>query len=243
MAPEKAPAAAGGGPDDKTYFINVARCRRLGRAVPNRGGLRRRGPERRSKSPTCSACRCPRFDEGVKFQAVYASAFGRRKDYRLVGDPEGFVSHIGVGLWDSRANHRSPRQSRRLVPQGQLVVRLPGRRHALFVQQSDRPAGTENRLLAHPHHDRVASLAVLALGVVLLRFSLATKVSAILALALAGLFAGLFSPSLVNSWLLAARLGIAAVRGDLAGGLAAVRPPDAARWPGHAAGKKTGGQP
>ena len=53
----------------------------------------------------------------------------------------------------------------------------------------------------------MASLAVLALGVVLLRFSLEIKVSAILALALAALFAGLFSPSLVNSWLLAARLG------------------------------------
>ena len=42
-------------------------------------------------------------------------------------------------------------------------------------------------------------------------FSLETKVFTILALALAVLFVGLFSPSFINSWLLAARLGIAGV--------------------------------
>jgi hypothetical protein len=57
----------------------------------------------------------------------------------------------------------------------------------------------------------IASLIVLAAGVVLLWFSLETKVLAVLAAALAVVFAGLFLPSLVYSWLLAGRLGIAGV--------------------------------
>jgi hypothetical protein len=57
----------------------------------------------------------------------------------------------------------------------------------------------------------IGSLLVLAIGVVLLCFSLDTKVLTVLALVFAVPFIGLFSPSLINSWLLAARLGIAAV--------------------------------
>jgi len=57
----------------------------------------------------------------------------------------------------------------------------------------------------------IASLIALAIGGVLVRFSLETKVFTILAVALVALFVGLFAPSLINSWLLAARLGIAGV--------------------------------
>ncbi len=91
----------------------------------------------------------------------------------------------------------------------------------------------------------LASLLVLALGVVLLKFSLEIKVSAILALALAALFFGLFSPSLVNSWLLAARLGIAAVVAIwlVVWLLSVRRTAGAGLVSGSLAGKKTGGQP
>ena len=57
----------------------------------------------------------------------------------------------------------------------------------------------------------LGSLLVLAIGLVLLCFSLETKVLTVLALVFAVPFIGLFSPSLINSWLLAARLGIAVV--------------------------------
>jgi apolipoprotein N-acyltransferase len=55
----------------------------------------------------------------------------------------------------------------------------------------------------------IASLLVLVVGGVLLRFSLDTKVFAILAAVLVMAFAALFWPSIVHSWLLAARLGLA----------------------------------
>ena len=57
----------------------------------------------------------------------------------------------------------------------------------------------------------IASLLVLVLGLVLVPFSVETKVFTVFAVAFGLLFAGLFSPSMVNSWLLAARLGIAGV--------------------------------
>ncbi len=58
-------------------------------------------PEKTLKVTDVLSVPLPLFDEGVKFQAVYVRIW-TPKDYRLVGDPEGFVSHIGVGLWDSR---------------------------------------------------------------------------------------------------------------------------------------------
>jgi hypothetical protein len=57
----------------------------------------------------------------------------------------------------------------------------------------------------------IGSLLALAAGVVLVPFSLDTKVFTILALVFVVLFVGLFSPSIINSWLLAARPGIAGV--------------------------------
>ena len=140
VAPEKAPAAAGAGPDDKTYFINVARAGDSDEpfqiAVVFETPRPGKGAQNHRRSPPAAAAvrRGRQVPDRVRAQS------GRRKDYRLVGDPEGFVSHIGVGLWDSRAITEAPDNPDSLVPQGQLVVRLPGRRHALFVQQSDRPA-------------------------------------------------------------------------------------------------------
>jgi hypothetical protein len=57
----------------------------------------------------------------------------------------------------------------------------------------------------------IASMLVLALGLVLVPFSVETKVFAVFAAVFGLLFAGLFAPTMVNSWVLAARLGIAGV--------------------------------
>ena len=39
----------------------------------------------------------PQFDDGVKCQQVYVRVWVP-KEYRLVGDPDGFTSHIRVSL-------------------------------------------------------------------------------------------------------------------------------------------------
>ncbi len=57
----------------------------------------------------------------------------------------------------------------------------------------------------------IASLAVLMVGLVLVPFSVDLKVSTILLAVIAAALASLLLPSVINSWLLASRLGIAGV--------------------------------
>ena len=59
-------------------------------------------PDKELKLTDSLSVPLPQFDEGVKFQQAYVRVWVP-KQYRLVGDPDGFVSHIGVGVWDSRA--------------------------------------------------------------------------------------------------------------------------------------------
>ena len=152
----------------------------------------------------------PRFDEGVKFQQVYVRIW-MPKDYRLVGDPEGFTSHIGVGLWDSRAINEAPDNPDGWFPKDSSSFDFQvGGTTYLFSNLTGRPELSIGYWHI-PTMTIIGSLLVLALGVVLLRFSLEAKVLTVLALAFVVVFVGLFTPSLVNSWLLAARLGMAGV--------------------------------
>jgi hypothetical protein len=133
------------------------------------------------------------------------------KDYRLVGDPEGFTSHIGVGLWDSRAITRADDNPDNWFPQdaSSFDFQVGGTTY-LFSSLTD-PRELKIGYWHIPAMTIIASLAVLVIGIVLVRFSLEAKVFSILVLVFAVLFVGLFSPSITYSWLLAARLGIAGV--------------------------------
>ena len=210
VAPEKAPAAPGAGPEDKTYFINVARAADSDESFQIAVVFETPRPEKALKITDLLIVPLPRFDEGVKFQNVYVRVWAP-KDYRLVGDPEGFTSHIGVGLWDSRAITEAADNPDSWFPKDSLSFDFQvGGTTYLFSSLTGRTE-LKTAYWHIPTMTAIGSLLVLAIGVVLLRFSLETKVLAILALAMAALFVGLFSPSLVNSWLLAARLGIASV--------------------------------
>jgi hypothetical protein len=210
VAPEKAPAVEGSEQDDKTYFVNVARPADSDESFPITAVFETPQPDGKLGVNGILRLALPRFDAGVKFQKVYVRIWAP-KDYRLVGDPGGFTSHIGVGLWDSRA-----------------ITEAPDDPDAWFAKDSspfDFRVGGTNYLFSSlagptalaigywhiPTMTIIASLAVVAAGVVLLWFSLETKVLTVLTVALAILFAGLFVPSLVYSWLLAGRIGIASV--------------------------------
>ena len=167
-------------------------------------------PEKELKVTDLLSVPLPRFDEGVKFQKVFVRPWVP-KDYRLVGDPDGFTSHIGVGLWDSRAISNAPDNPDSWFPKdtSSFDFQVGGTTY-LFSSLTD-PRELKIGYWHIPTMTTIASLAALAIGLVLLWFSLETKVFTILALAFVVLFIGLFSPSFINSWLLAARLGIAAV--------------------------------
>lgn len=210
VAPEKAPAAASGSPGDKTYFINVARTADSDEPFQIRAVFETPRPEKELKVHDLLSVPLPRFDEGVKFQKVYVRVWVP-KDYRLVGDPDGFTSHIGVGLWDSRKITNASDNPDSWFPKdtSSFDFQVGGTTY-LFSSLTD-PRELKIGYWHIPTMTTIASLLALAIGVVLLRFSLETKVFTILALAFVVLFVGLFSPSFINSWLLAARLGIAAV--------------------------------
>lgn len=152
----------------------------------------------------------PQFDEGVKFQRTYVRTWVPR-GYRLVGNPEGFASHIEVGLWDSRAINPAADNPDAWFPADPLSFDFQVDGTTYLFSSLAAPPELEIDYWHIPTMTVIASLLALAIGLVLLGFSLETKVFTILAMALAALFLGLFWPSLVNSWLLAARLGIAGV--------------------------------
>jgi len=210
VAPEKAPTAAEGNAEDKTYFINVARTADSDEPFQISAVFETPRPEKRLKITDVLNLPLPRFDEGVKFQQVYVRIWVP-KDYRLVGDPEGFTSHIGVGLWESRAINQAPDNPDGWFPKDSSSFDFQvGGTTYLFSSLTGRPELSIGYWHI-PTMTTIGSLLVLALGAVLLRFSLESKVLALLVLAFVVVFAGLFVPSFVHSWLLAARLGIAGV--------------------------------
>ncbi|MCD4727288.1 MAG: hypothetical protein K8R46_06485 [Pirellulales bacterium] len=210
VAPEKAPAAPGSGPEDKTYFINVARTADSDEPFQITTVFETPRPEKELKVTDVLRLPLPRFDEGVKFQKVYVRLWVP-KDYRLVGDPDGFTSHIGVGLWDSRAITKTTDNPDSWFPKDSSSFDFQVGGTTYLLSSLTGRTELEIGYWHIPTMTIIGSLLALAIGVVLLRFSLDTKVLTILALAFAVLFVGLFSPSLINSWLLAARLGIAGV--------------------------------
>lgn len=210
VAPEKAPAAPDARPDDKTYFINVARAADSDEPFQIATVFETPLSGKQLGVTDVLGLSLPRFDKGVKFQNVYVRVWVP-KDYRLVGDPEGFTSHVGVGLWDSRAIVAAADNPDGWFPKDASAIDFQvGGTGYLF---SSLAAPTELKVAYWhiPTMTAIASLAVLVIGVVLLWLSLETKVFTILALVLLVLFVGLFSPSFIHSWLLAARLGIAGV--------------------------------
>ncbi len=210
VAPEKGPTAPGGSPDDKTYLINVARA--ADSDEPFQIAMLFETPLDQKELAVADLLRLPlpRFDEGVKFQQVYVRLWVPIK-YRLAGDPEGFTSHIHVGMWDSRAITRAPDNPDSWFPQDSSSFDFQVGGTTYLFSSLTGPAELKIGYWRISIMTLIASLVVLLLGVALVPFSLETKVFAIFAAVFALLFAGLFSPSVVNSWLLAARPGIAGV--------------------------------
>ena len=210
VAPEKAPAAPGGSPEDKTYFINVARTADSDETFQIWAVFETPLTEKELGVTDLLRLPLPRFDEGVKFQQVYVRVWVP-KDYRLVGDPEGFTSHISVGLWDSRKITHTPENPDSWFPKDTSSFDFQVGGTTYLFSSLTGPTELQIGYWHIPTMTVIASLLVLVVGGVLVRFSLETKVFTILALVFAVLFVGLFAPSIINSWLLAARVGIAGV--------------------------------
>ncbi|MFW6170287.1 MAG: hypothetical protein ACODAD_07345 [Planctomycetota bacterium] len=210
IAPEKGPDAAGGEPEDETYLINVARTTgsdepfQIGMVFETPSPWEQLGVTDRLDLPL------PRFSPGVKFQRVYVRAWVPQ-DYRLVGDPEGFTSHIGVGLWDSRRITPAPDNPDSWFPDDTSAFDFQVGGTTYLFSSMVSPADLQTDYWHIPTMTLIASSLVLAVGVMLVPFSLDTKVFSILAVVLGLSFVGMFVPSVVNSWLLAGRLGIAGV--------------------------------
>ena len=146
----------------------------------------------------------------MKFQQVYVRVWVP-KEYRLVGDPEGYTNHISVGLWDSRKITRAVDNPDGWFPQDTSSFDFQVGGTTYLFSNLTGPTELKIDYWHIPSMTLVASLIVLVIGVVLVPFSLDAKVFTILTGVLVVSFAGLFTPSIVNSWLLAARLGFAGV--------------------------------
>ncbi|MEN6450964.1 MAG: hypothetical protein ABFC96_10770, partial [Thermoguttaceae bacterium] len=210
VAPEKAPAASGSNPEDKTYFINVARATDSDEPFQIAVVFETPRPEKTLKITDFLSVPLPQFDEDVKLQKVYVRVW-TPKDYRLVGEPAGFVSHIGVNLWSSRAITEARDSPDSWFPKDSSSFDFQvGGTPYLFSTLTGRPQFRIGYWHI-PTMTTIGSLLALGIGVALVRFSLDRKVLILLVLALAILFVSLFLPSPVYSWLLAARPGIAGV--------------------------------
>ncbi len=204
VAPEKAPTAAGSGPDDKTYFINVARTTDSDEPFEIAMVFETPRPQKEMKISDVLRLPLPRFDRGVKFQKVYLRVW-MPKEYRLVGDPQGFTSHIGVGWWDSREITEAADNPDSWFGKDSTSFDFQvGGTTYLFSSLAD-PVELKIGYWHIATMTAIGSVAALLIGLVLLRFSLETKVLAVLAFVFAAALAGLFVPSHVYSWLLAAR--------------------------------------
>ncbi len=210
VAPEKGPADAGGAPQDKTYLINVARA--ANSDEPFQIAMLFETPLSQADLGVTDVLYLPfpRFEEGVKCQQVYVRIWMPR-EYRLVGDPEGFTSHIHVGLIDSRTITHAPDNPDSWFPQDASSFDFQVGGTAYLFSSLEGPTELAIGYWRISVMAFAASVLVLVLGVILVPFSVETKVLAVFAAAFGLLCAGLFSPTAVNSWLLAARLGIAGV--------------------------------
>ena len=152
----------------------------------------------------------PQFDDGVKCQQVYVRVW-IPKEYRLVGDPDGFTNHIRVSLLDARNIDRAPDQPDSWFPQDASSFDFQVGGTTYLYSSLEGPTELTTGYWRISVMTLIASLSVLLLGLLLIPFSVETKVGAAFVGAFAVLFAALFFPSTAYSWLLAARLGIAGV--------------------------------
>lgn len=210
VAPEKGPAAANGDPADKTYLINVARP--TNSDEPFQIAMLYETPLIQENLGVMDTLQLslPRFEDGVKCQQVYVRIWVP-KEYRLVGDPDGFTSHIHVGLLDSRTIDRAPDQPDSWFPQDASSFDFQVGGTTYLFSSLEGPTALQIGYWRIAVMTLIASLAVLLLGVALIPFSVGTKVCAVFACAFGLLFTSLFFPATAYSWLLAARLGIAGV--------------------------------
>jgi hypothetical protein len=210
VAPEKAPTASGSGPKDKTYFVNVARTADSDEPFQVAMVFETPRADKDMKISDVLRIPLPRFEQGVKFQKVYVRVW-MPKQYRLVGDPDGLTSHVGVGLWDSRkVNEAADNPDGWFAKDSTSFDFQVGGTTYLFSSLTD-PVELKVGYWHIPTMTAIASLIVLLVGFMLLWFSIEVKVSTVLVAALAVALGGLFVPSHVYSWLLAARMGIAGV--------------------------------
>ncbi len=210
VPPEVASAATEDELAARRFLINVARAGEVDEAFPIALVFETPAPGSRLGITDLLRLALPSFEEGVKFQKTYVRVWVPR-DYRLVGNPVGFTSHIGVGYWDSRmiTPARENPDTWFSADVSPFDFQVDGTNY-LFSSLAA-PAALEIAYWHIPTMTLIASVLALAVGVLLLWFSLETKVFTVLGLLFLVWFAGLFAPSLVNSWLLAARLGIAGV--------------------------------
>ncbi len=208
VLPEIAPAEPGGEPEDRTFFVNVARAGETDEPFEIATIFETPGSVNGLNITDALTLALPRFGPEVKFQRTFVRVWVPR-EYRLVGDADGFTSHIGVGLWDSRTITPAADDPDTWFPPDSSPFDTDGTPY--LFSSLEGPTHLATAYWHIPTMTFIASAVALALGVVLLRFSLETKVFTVLAVALMVVFFGLFWQSVINSWLLAARLGIAAV--------------------------------
>lgn len=210
VAPEKAPPAPGSAADDKTYFINVARTADSDQPFQIAAVFETPRDEEKLRTTGVLRLPLPRFDEGVKFQNVYVRVWVP-KTYRLLGDPSGLTSHLSVGRWDSRKITQAPDDPDGWFSKDASPFDFQAGGTTYLFSSLTGPKELSIGYWHIPAMTAIASLVALLLGVVLVWFSLETKVLSVLVLVCAALFGELFAPSIVHSWLLAARMGIALV--------------------------------
>ncbi len=210
VAPEKTPPAANTGAEDKTYLINVARSTATDEPFQIAVVFESPLPESSLSITNLLQLALPRFAEGVKFQQVYVRVWVPR-DYRLVGDPQQFTSHVSVGLWDARQITQASDNPDSWFPKDVSSFDFQVGGTPYLFSSLTAPSELAIEYWHIPTMTVIASLVVLFVGGLLLRCSLDVKVFTVLAVVFAVALARLFWPSVVFSWLLAARLGIAAV--------------------------------
>jgi hypothetical protein len=210
VAPEKGPASANGDPADKTYLINVARATTSDE--PFKVTMLFETPLKQETLGVVDTLDLPlpRFDDSVKCQQVYVRVWVP-KEYRLVGDPDGFTNHIRVNLFDARNIERAPDQPDSWFPQDASSFDFQVGGTTYLYSSLEGPTELSTGYWRISVMTLIASLSLLLVGVLLIPFSVETKVGAAFVGAFGVLFAALFFPSTAYSWLLAARLGIAGV--------------------------------
>lgn len=210
--PEKAPAGPNAAADVKPYYINIARSTDVDAEFPLAIVFETAAPPGGELGWTDALkLRLPQFDAGVKFQQLYVRLWVPER-YRAVGEPTGFVSETRhmLSLWGLRPQTRYGEEPAQWFTDeaGTFDFRTAG--HDYVYSSLTGPAELAVRYWHLPAMTVAASVVALAIGGLLLVFRVETRVFCVFVAVLGVLFASLFWPESVTSWLDAARLGITA---------------------------------